>query len=76
MKLIEFVFVWIVVKLGIWCGLAALLAFWTRHELTFWVSYVKGVPTPVGYWPAFAASLLLPITFIADVISSIARLFV
>lgn len=64
------------VYLVVWTGIVSVLAFWTQHELSFWVSYTKGVPTAIPYWQAFVASILFPIAFVLDFISFIVRMFV
>jgi hypothetical protein len=57
-------------------ALISLLAFWTQNNLAFWVSHSKGTPTDVPYWLAWVASIPVPFTFIANIVSQIARLFV
>lgn len=52
------------------------LAFWTQNQLTFWVSHVKGVPTPVGWGVSYLASILWPLALVLDIVSQIIRLFV
>jgi hypothetical protein len=66
----------LIIKFGLWFGAAAILAFWTRYELSFWLTYAKGVPTQVEWWKAFLISLLLPIALFLDFVSFIVRLFV
>jgi hypothetical protein len=59
-----------------WLIFAVILAFWTRAELSFWLSYTNGVPTTVEYWKALVVSLLVPVVFVLDVISFVVRMFV
>ena len=60
----------------VWFFFAALLAFWTRVELSFWVTYSTGVPTQVEYWKALLVSVLVPVVFVLDMISFVVRMFV
>jgi hypothetical protein len=72
MKLFEV----LIIKFVLWFGAAAILAFWTQYEISFWLTYAKGVPTPIEYWKAFVVSLLVPVVLILDFISFVVRLFV
>lgn len=62
-------------QVGFWCFLSSMLAFWTRYELSYWVSHVTGTPTTVPYWKAFVVSLFMPLALFADIVSFLVRLF-
>jgi hypothetical protein len=63
------------IQLFIYSALAAAIAFWTRFELSFWISHVKGVPYQVEYWKAFLLTLFLPFILAANAVSFLVRMF-
>lgn len=57
-------------------GLVTLLSFWTHNELSHWVVYAKGAGATVPRWVSWVASIPFPLTFLLDIVSSVARQFV
>lgn len=62
----------------IWLGIPAIfitaMSFWTDRNLDFWATYAhQGTPTNVPHWISWLASIPLPVTFLFNLGSEIAR---
>jgi hypothetical protein len=51
------------------------LALWTDRNLGWAVSAAKGTPVDTPYWVACLASIPFPLTFLANVVAEVLRLF-
>lgn len=51
------------------------ISLWTWRSLDFWVDYAKGFNYDTPYLPAALLTLLGPITFTANVVTEVARMF-
>lgn len=47
---------------------------WTQHNISFWLTYAKHVPTHCPYLLGVAANILAPLAFLFDIVTEIAKL--
>jgi hypothetical protein len=56
--------------------ISTVLAFWTKRNLDFWLTYHKGVPTYSPFWLDYLIAIFGPVNITLNLISEVVRLFI